>query len=417
METPDYMDSVPLKSRLLLVSLSLWVLAVPPVNGQEPLNPADSERVGRFLDSNRSPDLLHCSIQPRKPTLDFALRFDVGYIVSCSLSRFGGRASRIFVFARVTPAGGKSLSFREAYRLAEATAATKSSNLKQNVQMSGGFAVGEGQYQVEVLVVDQETGRTSRKRWRVRVARRRSQGAGPVALPPGSVIPMGVRPWPIKMDTSGKGLRVTILLDAAPLNPRNAALRAWDRAFLLGSLSSLLKQIPCASVRLRAFNLDQQREFFRQDQFDDAGFMELAESLRRLELGTVSYRVLQQRQGWLDLLLDYANRELIAADPSDAVIILGPRTRYLAEVPRSKLKERETLNPHFFYFEYFPGYVRGSQLPDALSSLTKRLDGTVYEIFSPGDLARSIQKMLTQVKPRPEPSTPGRWPARPAPTH
>jgi hypothetical protein len=411
------MDSVPFKSRLLFISLSIWVLAAPQVKGQEPLNAADSERIGRLLDNNRSPDLLHCSIQPRKPTLDFALRFDVGYIVSCSLSRFGGRASRIFVFARATPEGGNPVAFGEAYRLAEATAATKSSNLKQNVQMSGGFAVGEGQYQVEVLVLDQETGRTSRKRWRARVARSRSQGVAQTAVPPGTVIPIGVRPWPIKMDTSGKGLRVTVLLEAAPLDPRNPALRAWDRAFLLGSLSSLLKQVPCASVRLRAFNLDQQRELFRQDQFDDAGFMELAESLRTLELGTVSYRVLQQGQGWLDLLLDYANRELIAADPSDAVIILGPRARYLAQVPRSKLRGRETPNPHFFYFEYFPGHVQASQLPDALSSLTKRLDGTVFEIFSAGDLARSIQKMLTQVQPRPEPSTPSRWPARPAPTH
>jgi hypothetical protein len=230
-------------------------------------------------------------------------------------------------------------------------------------------------------------------------------------------MPLGVRPQQIKMDTSGKGLRVTVLLDAAPMDPRNPALRAWDRAFLLGSLSSLLNQIPCASVRLRAFNLDQQRELFRRNQFDDAGFMELGESLRTLELGTVSYRVLQQRQGWLGLLLDYANRELVAADPSDVVIILGPRTRYFAKVSPRNLKGRETPNPHFCYFEYFPGYFRPSGLPDALSSLTKRLDGTVYEISSPGDLARAIQKMLTRVQPRAEPSTAGRLPARPAPTH
>jgi hypothetical protein len=411
------MVSVPLKSRLLLVSLSIWVLAMPQVKGQEPLSAVDTERIGRLLDSAPSPELLHCSIQPREPTLDFAFRFDLGFIVTCSLSRFGGRASIIFVFARVTPEGSKSLLLGESYWLPEATAATTSRSLKQDVQMSGGFAVGEGQYQVEVLVMDQETGRTSRKRWRASVARSRREGAAQVSIPPGSVIPMGARPWPVKLDTSGKGLRVTVLLDAAPLDPRNAKLRAWDRAFLLGSLSSLLEQIPCASVRLRAFNLDQQRELFRQDHFDDAGFVKLAESLRTLELGTVSYRVLQQRQGWLDLLLDYANKELIAADPSDVVIILGPRTRYYAEVPRRKFKGRETPNPHFYYFEYFPGYFRGSHLPDALSSLTKRLDGTVYEIYSPGDLARSIQKMLTRVQPTTEPSTAGRWPARPAPTH
>ena len=282
--------------------------------------------------------------------------------------------------------------------------------------MSGGFAVGEGQFQVDLLVADQETGWTSRKRWRVRVTRSKHQGAAQVAIPPRSVFPMGVRPWPIKMDTSGKALRITVLLDAAPLDPRTPALRAWDRAFLLGSLSSLLKQIPCASVRLRAFNLDQQRELFRQDQFDDAGFIKLADSLRTLDLGAVSYRVLQQHQGWLDMLLDYANRELTAADPSDAVILLGPRTHYFTVVPRERLRGRETPNPHFYYFEYIPRYFRSSQFPDTLGSLTKRLDGAVYEISSPDDYARSIQKMLARVQPSAHPPAAGRWPARPAPT-
>jgi hypothetical protein len=396
------------KNLLLRVSLSICAVAVPQVKGQEPLNAADSERIVHFLDSDHSSDLLHCPIHPQKPTFDFAFRFDVGYIVSCSLSRFGGRASKVFIFARVTPDGGKALLLGDTYRLPEAPAGTKFTNLKQDVKMSGGFAVGEGKYQVEVLVVDQETGRKSRKSWRALVARRNGHVAAQLAVPPGSVIPLGVRPWPIKMDSSGKGLRVTVLLDAAPLNPRSPSLRAWDRTFLLGSLSSLLNQIPCASVRFRAFNLDQQRELFRQDPFDDAGFMKLTESLRTLELGTVPAHVLQQRRGWLAMLVDYANEELLAADPSDAVIILGPRTHYSGEVPGGMLKGRETPNPHFYYFEYYPSILwgrgqrfrGGRDLPETLSSLTRRLDGTVYEFYAPSDLARSIQKMLAQLQPR-----------------
>ena len=409
------MNSAPLKSRLLLVGLSILVLAGANVKGQERISPADSERVGRLLDNDRTPNLLHCAIEPRKPALDFALRFDVGYVITCSLARFGGRASEVFVYARVTPLGGKSVLLGEDYRLPQANPEAKSSQLKQDFQMSGGFAVGEGQYQVEVLVLDQETGRTSEKRWLARVRHHGNGGAEQATLPPGSVLPIGVRASPIKMDTSGNGLRVTVLLDAAPLNPRTPALRAWDRAFLLGALSSLLKQIPCASVRLRVFNLEQQRELFRQDQFDEAGFAMLADSLRNVELGTISYHVLQQQQGWLDLLMGYANRELVAEDPSDAVIILGPRSVLSAEVPRTKLKARETPNPHFFYFEYFPGYFQSSWSPDVLSSLTKRLEGTVFPIFSPNDLARCVAKMLARVHPTPEPSTSGRWPARPAP--
>jgi hypothetical protein len=411
------MPSVPVKSRLLLTGLSIWLLTVSPAKGQEPLSAADAERVGRIFDLERSPIPLHCSIQTQRPMLDFAFRFDLGYIISCSLSTFAGRATDVFIYARVTPHGGRPVLFVDDHRVPETTDVTKSSQLKQGFQMSGGFAVGEGQYRVEVLVMDQRTGRTSRKNWLAQVGHAGRKQAVQVAVSPGTVIPMGVRPWPITMDKSGRGLRLAVLLDAAPTNPRTPALRAWDRAFLLGSLSSLLKQIPCASVRLRAFNLDQQRELFHEDEFDDAGFVQLAGSLRTLELGAVSYRVLQQRQGGLELLLNYANQELTAPDPADAVVILGPRTRYAADIPRAALKERETPNPRFFYFEYCPGTLRFSQPPDVLSSLTKRLDGTVCAIYSPGDLAHCAQKMLTRVQPYREPSPPGRWPARPAPNH
>jgi hypothetical protein len=409
------MPSVPVKSRLLLTGLSIWLLTVSPAKAQEPLSAADGERVGRIFDLERSPIPLHCSIQAQRPRLDFAFRFDLGYIVSCSLSAFAGRATDVFIYARVTPDGGRPVLFGEDYRVPEATDVTKSSQLKQDFQMSGGFAAGEGKYRVEVLVMDQQTGHTSRKNWLAQVGHAGGKQGVQVAVSPGSVIPMGVRPWPITLDKSGRGLRLTVLLDAAPLNPSTPSLRAWDRAFLLGSLSTLLKQIPCDSVRLRAFNLEQQRELFQRDEFDDAGFLQLAESLRTLELGTVSYRVLQQRQGWLELLLNYAIQELTAHDPADAVVILGPRTRYSADIPRSELKERETPNPRFFYFEYFPGALRFSQPPDVLSSLTKRLDGTVCAIYSPGDLAHCAQKMLTRVQPHQEPSPPSRWRARPAP--
>ena len=398
------------KRLLLRVSLSIiWALAVPQVKGQKPLSAADSARIGHFLDSDRSPDLLHCRIRPQKPAFDFVFRFDVGYIVSCSLARFGGSAGKVFIFARVTPDGGKALLLGDTYRLVDFV------RVGTSVKMSGGFAVGEGKYQVEVLVVDQETGRTSRKSWRALVARRSGHVAAQVAVPPGSVIPRGVVPWPIKMDTTGKGLRVTFLLNAAALNPRSPSLAARDRAFLLGSLVSMLNQIPYGSVRVRAFNLDQQRELFRQDQFDHAGFMKLTESLRTLELGTVSVDVLRER-GWLEMLVDYANGELLAADPSDTVIILGPRlptnwrrgTHYYGEVPGGMLEGRKTPIPHFYYFEYYPSFLwgRGQRFrggvdrPEVLSRLTRRLDGTVYEFSTPSDLVHAIQKMLAQLQPR-----------------
>jgi hypothetical protein len=83
----------------------------------------------------------------------------------------------------------------------------------------------------------------------------------------------------------------------------------------------------------------------------------------------------------------------------DAVVFLGPRTHYYDTVPRKMVKVRETLKPHFYYFRFGPRYFARAEFPDTLHSLAKRLDGTVYDIRSPGDLARAVQKMLVQVPP------------------
>jgi hypothetical protein len=144
--------------------------------------------------------------------------------------------------------------------------------------------------------------------------------------------------------------------------------------------------------------------------------LKLTESLRTLELGTVSVDVLRERQGWLEMLVGYVNGELLAADPSDAVIILGPRlptelwprTPYYGEVPGGMLEGRKTPIPRFYYFAYYPSFLwgRGQRFrggvdrPEMLSSLTRRLDGTVYEFSTPSDLEHAIQKMLTQLQPR-----------------
>ena len=385
------------KHRDLLISVVVGVLLVSGAKGQQPLNDADSKRIAHLLDTDRSPDLLQCTIQPVKPMLDFAFRLDVGYIVTCPSLQFEGHASNVAIFARVTPEGGKPLMLGQGYDLFVVPA--KSSIHQDNIQMSGGFAAGEGKYQVEVLVGDKETGRTSRKSWSVRVKRSHQQRAEQVAIPPGTIFPLGVRPWPIKTDTTGKGLRVTVLLNAAPASPWVTRLRAWDRTFLVESLSSLLKQIPCASVRLRAFNLQQQVELFRQDQFDDAGFTKLEDALEKLELGTISYQALQQRRRWLDMLMGYAREELIAATPSDVVIFLGPWRYFGGEIPRDQIPTHETPEPRFYYFEYFPYWLR-SHPPDALGTLTKGLDGTIYEMNSPADLVHSVQKMLAKVENR-----------------
>jgi len=164
-------------------------------------------------------------------------------------------------------------------------------------------------------------------------------------------------------------------------------------------------------VRLVAFNLEQQREIFRQDRFDPSGFDDLQQAFHDLELGKVSAQVLKQPQGKAELLVGLTNQELIAEEPADAVIFLGPSSRALQKIPREMLKPRETPAPQFFYFEYIPQWLRGREFPDTIAYITRARDGTVAKIHSPSELAQAIQKMLKQVKSGAEEKTPGRSPS------
>src|SRR5262249_25168667 len=123
-------------------------------------------------------------------------------------------------------------------------------------------------------------------------------------------------------------LRLTVMLHAAPLSLRRTTLRASDSLLLVGLLSSLLERLPTRSVRLVVFNLDQQRELFRQDDFSPKALEQVAQAINDLQLGVVDYRVLQNRRGPVEVVTDLVNREMRAKEPSDVVLFLGPTARY-----------------------------------------------------------------------------------------
>lgn len=112
--------------------------------------------------------------------------------------------------------------------------------------MSGVFNVGEGRYTVELLVL--HNSRSCYKRWIVKTGSYHNRTV-PLALEPGAVAPLARESWDGKLDP--KGIQVTILLDAAPINPSSPVLHAWDRALLLQTLAFLLRQIPCTPMNDR----------------------------------------------------------------------------------------------------------------------------------------------------------------------
>lgn len=388
-------------------------------NAQVPLSPAETAEVNRVLDHPPSGEPLRCNIERKDPSLDFEFRFMAGYSVECPLKAFEGRKSSVNTFVRVTPEGGAPVVLGGTTKLpalpAEMAARTNPQKLNNKLELSGAFTLGEGKYLVEVLAVDDRE-RTCRKRWEINVVRKHAVAASAAVVKASTVAPAALVPWDGRLQTSDKDVRLTVLLDVAPVDPRVPTLRAWDRLLLLDSLSALLREVPCKAVRLVAFNLDQQREIYRNPQFQGGDeFDALEKAMQQLELGTVSYQVLQQRQAWVQMLWRLTNVEVRADDPQDAVVILGPATRTHMKIVKAKFKPRETPNPQFFYFEYSPDWF-GAPFPDSMGTLTKALGGTAFIFHSPQELAQDIQKMLSKLKPSvPPEATASRWPARAAP--
>jgi hypothetical protein len=84
------------------------------------------------------------------------------------------------------------------------------------------------------------------------------------------------------------GIRLTLLLDATATSASQTQL--WDYRFLLIMVKTILGLLPCRSVRIVAFNLDQQVELFRRDGFAADGWKDLEAALKGTQLSTIVAR-------------------------------------------------------------------------------------------------------------------------------
>jgi hypothetical protein len=268
---------------------------------------------------------------------------------------------------------------------------------KTNVEstVGGGYLLGLGAYNVRWMMID-DTGRVCRKSWRVDVRLSRAEHSVKVAMPPDTVWEMslrGSRTVPRETDDAAP-LRLTIFLHAAPLFPRRTRMRPGDMMMLMSTVSSLLERVPARSVRLVLFNLDQQKELYRKEDFQLHEMAQVSQAMTGIELGLVDFQVLQNRRGHVDLLADLVNRELQAQPPSDVVLFLGPSARFFDRVPQAVLEKPEGHVPQFYYFQLIP-FVHQQQamLADTIKSTTSRLGGKTIQIHSPGEFAKAIERI------------------------
>lgn len=334
---------------------------------------------------------LDCSVSALRPTLNFSFRMQAGYVVRVPMNQYLGPGHIWVMLSEITPEAGD----RRPVYLGAKVRLPDVPKTKAEVEVGGGYLLGEGRYRVRFLLYD-DAGRICRKQWNTEVRLSHGERHVKVAMAPHSVAAFSLlgRGDSARVRDDKAPLRITILMHAAPLTPRRTRMRASDRMLLLGSLSALLERLPTRWVRLVLFNLDQQRELYRQEDFTPEKLEQVSTTMNELELGLVDYHVLQNSRGHVDLLADLVNQESRAEHPADVVVFLGPATRFGDKIPRESLDAPTGNAPRFFYFQYKPVFRReGPTLPDTINLTVGNLKGKTIQIHTPNEFARAIERL------------------------
>jgi len=349
----------------------------------------DRPRAERLLAAHSGDRPMHCEVTPVPARLSFSFRFQTGYVVRMPLKQYAGPGHHWNILMRVTPTAGGEPFFLGSYSRLRNVPKTNGQS-----EFGGVYQVGEGRYRVDWMLADDQN-RTCRKSWKVEAKLDAHERGLKLGMAANTAGPLTYRRWsPQSDDTDVNPLgRLTVLLHAAPLYPRSTRFRIQDRLMLVSSLASLLESLPARSVRVVVFNLDQQKELFREDDLTPDSFDQVAQSTSNLQLQVVDYRVLQNRRGHISLLADLIKQELEAAQPSDKVIFLGPPSRFYDKLPDASLDQHAATAPQFFYFQYKPYWGREADFPDSVAMAIKKVKGKTMLIHSPDEFARAIKEV------------------------
>jgi hypothetical protein len=370
--------------------LAIALLLASAGAAQVIVDPARLGSIVKALEPLPGEKPLRCEVTPIRPSLNFGFRFQAGYVVSVPMNQYSGTGHGWSMVTRITPEGGG----QKPVYLASRVRLPPIPKTKLEAEVGGGYLLGEGRYDVNWTLLD-DAGRICRGSWRVDARLGRRERQLKLAIAPDTVADFTLRGRSEgKRDTDDAApIRLTVLLNAAPLFPLRTRLRASDRVILTGLLSSLLERVPARSVRLVVFNLDQQKTLLRQDSFAPGALGRVAQALNGTELGLVDYHVLQNPRGHVEYLASLMNQELRAEAPSDVVVFLGPETRFGDKVPQAELEYPGGNAPQFFNFQFRPYFRAGPSFPDSISLATAKVKGKTIVIRTPADFAKAIEQI------------------------
>ncbi|HLM97869.1 MAG TPA: hypothetical protein VK335_01215 [Bryobacteraceae bacterium] len=338
---------------------------------------------------------LPCSVTPVKPTLGFDLRFHGGYEVTIPLNDLAGSEDMLTMLFRVTPQGHKDEPVYFSQRL---SVPAIEEDAKGNAYLQGGFDLGEGNYHVDFLMRDRAE-RVCSFYWDAQAELPLKDKQLVLMMAPGTV-QAGQEPFkdepPVERPETEGPLNVKVIVNFAPQNANSATLQPLDTNALISILRSIAREPRIRRFSIVAFNMQEQRIVYRQEDTDQINFPALGDALSSLNLGTVDLKRLSQKHGETEFLTGLLTEEVSNKDHPDAVIFAGPKVMLDDSLPQESLNQLATVDFPVFYMN-FNLNPQANPWRDAIGNAVKHLKGYEYTISRPRDLWYAWSEIMSRI--------------------
>jgi hypothetical protein len=340
---------------------------------------------------------LPCTVTPVKPLLGFDLRFHAGYEVSLPLREAAGKDGLLTTVFRVVPTDRKDAA--AVYFSHRMTVPDIEEDAKGTAYLQGTFDLGEGNYHVDLLMRDRSE-RVCSFHWEVTAELPAKDKNLNLMIPSGAAEASEREPFkqepPIEHSGAQQPLKVKVMVNFAPQKTYSATLEPLDTNALVSILRSISREPRIGKVSVVAFNVQQQRVVYRQQEADQIDFPALGEALRSLNLGTVDLKLLGQKRGETDFLTELITEEMGSGQHPDAVIFAGPKVMLEEAVAPETLRKLSDVTYPVFYMNYNLD-PRVNPWRDAIGTAVKRLNGYEYTISRPRDLWYAWTEIMSRI--------------------
>jgi hypothetical protein len=357
------------------------------------LMPSDSV----ILESPENRKDLPCTITPDKPVLGFDLKFHVHYEVSVPLKELAGPENQLTTVFRVT---AESHADAPVYFSQHWGVPAIDSDEGGSTYLEGVFSVGEGKYHVDWLMRDRAE-RMCSFHWDSEAALPPKDKQMSLEIPAGAV--QATEPElfkeepPVQRVEKPAPLDVKVMLNFAPQDATSAALQPLDTSALLSMLRSISREPRISKFSIVAYNMQQQKVIYRQDEAPQIDFPALGKAIKSLHLGTVDLKHLAQKHSDTDFLADLMTKEVKdTPERPDALIFAGPKVMLDDGLAPETLKQFSDVKFPIFYMNYNAN-PQANPWRDAIGNAVKVLKGAEYTITRPRDLFFAWSEIMGRI--------------------